>query len=127
MLTNYSKIKTSNKTQIINYQVSHLFGKTKNPLLFTSPWNIAYIPKYLDPFTGHETKGKHSSDFKIMMNEIIQLRFKEFIRDYNFEIKKRISRELISIGIEKVIKEFNLKKNEIERFENDVKAELCEI
>ncbi len=38
--------------------------KTKNPLLFGCGWNIAYIPKYIDPFTGHETQGCYSEEFK---------------------------------------------------------------
>lgn len=42
---------------IFNYQVSHIFGRTKNIFLFEAPWNIAYVPKIMDPFTGHEAKG----------------------------------------------------------------------
>lgn len=63
-LTTYSKTRQAGKTLIMNYQISHLFGRTKNPLLFTCPWNVAYIPKYLDPFTGHETQGQYSEEFK---------------------------------------------------------------
>jgi hypothetical protein len=54
---------TVQQERIQNYQISHLFGKTKNPLLFSAPWNFAYIPKYIDPFTGHETQGEHSRIF----------------------------------------------------------------
>ncbi|AIJ38274.1 hypothetical protein [Flavobacterium psychrophilum] len=36
-LTNYTKVKTGiykEKNLIVNYQISHLFGRTKNPFLF---------------------------------------------------------------------------------------------
>lgn len=43
---------------IQNYQISHIFEeRTHNPLLFTTPWMICYVPKILDPFTGHECMG----------------------------------------------------------------------
>lgn len=48
---------TINK-HIRNYQISHIFEeRTHNPLLFTAPWMICYVPKILDPFTGHECSG----------------------------------------------------------------------
>ena len=48
-LTGFSK-----RTSIRNYQISHVFGRTKNIYAFAAPWNIAFIPKIIDPFTGHE-------------------------------------------------------------------------
>ena len=43
-LTGHKKNKT-----IQNYQVSHVFGRTKNVFCFTAPWNIIFIPKLIDP------------------------------------------------------------------------------
>ena len=74
----------------MNYQVSHLFGRTKNPLLFTSPWNIAYIPKYLDPFTGHESQGIHSTEFKNIFNQLIAKKFEPYIQDYHNFIDEHV-------------------------------------
>lgn len=42
---------------LYNYQVSHIWGRTKNLFLFEAPWNLCYTPKIIDPFTGHETQG----------------------------------------------------------------------
>ena len=42
--------KRKNKN-IFNYQVSHVYGRTKNVFCFTAPWNIVFIPKIIDPFT----------------------------------------------------------------------------
>ena len=64
-LTGYSKQGNSCK-QIINYQVSHIFGRTKNLFAFTAPWNLAYVPKVIDPFTGHEAKGELVQEFSYL-------------------------------------------------------------
>lgn len=84
-LTGYSRQeKPSIKyKQIRNYQVSHIFGKTKNPFLFNAPWNIAYVPKIMDPLTGHESKGELTEEF---YNEFIihfYKYYKEYVEDYN--------------------------------------------
>lgn len=62
-LTGYAKSNKSKLKRIRNFQVSHVFGRTKNPLAFTAPWNIVYLPKIFDPFTGHEAKGDEVIEF----------------------------------------------------------------
>ena len=92
-LTGYSKTlkrDRDDKIRIQNYQVSHLFGKTKNPLLFTSAWNIAFIPKYIDPFTGHETQGEYNQEFKTLFHEQNSLRFTKYILLYNDFVEENI-------------------------------------
>ncbi|HOP44493.1 MAG TPA: hypothetical protein PLA11_13320 [Flavobacteriales bacterium] len=79
---------------IRNYQISHLFGRTKNPLLFTAPWNFAYVPKFLDPFTGHETKGDHVEQFQPLFDAQNRSRFGHFIADYNQLITERVEPSL---------------------------------
>lgn len=68
---------------IFNYQVSHIWGHTKNVFMFEAPWNICFTPKIMDPFTGHEAKGPLTSEYK----KLFLLRAKElyepFISDYN--------------------------------------------
>ncbi len=125
-LTPFSKTKKKGKILIINYQISHLFGRTKNPLLFTCPWNIAYIPKYLDPFTGHETQGQYSEQFKQIFLPIIKERFRNYIDDYNLVIRDKITNR-IEESLEFVQKIANLSNDEFKRFEKDVRKELSEI
>ncbi len=125
-LTQFSKTKKKGKTLIINYQISHLFGRTKNPLLFTCPWNIAYIPKYLDPFTGHETQGQYSEQFKQIFLPIIKEKFRNYIDDYNLVIRDKITHRLEE-SLEFVQKITNLSNDEFKRFEKDVRKELSEI
>ena len=78
----------TNKT-IYNYQISHVFGNTKNVYCFTAPWNIIFIPKIIDPFTGHEATGDYVDEFQIMFKKFIFEKFNEEIIEYN-EIMKNL-------------------------------------
>ncbi len=68
---------------IRNYQVSHIFGRTKNIFTFTAPWNIVFMPKILDPFTGHEAKGNMVDEYQKLFQEQSYEKFKPFIDEYN--------------------------------------------
>ena len=82
-ITSYSKDDILNHEMIRNYQVSHVFGRTKNVYAYTAPWNIVYIPKAIDPFTGHEAHGDMVEEFTNMFHEKIYSQFKPLIEDYN--------------------------------------------
>jgi len=86
---------TRNK-DIYNYQVSHIWGRTKNPLLFEAPWNICYTPKIIDPFTGHETKGDLPLEFQEYFIEYATRKYKKYIDEYNEIISKYDIEELIN-------------------------------
>lgn len=84
-LTGYSRQEkpTSKYKQLRNFQVSHIFGKTKNPFSFTAPWNIVYIPKIMDPFTGHESKGELTDVFQKTFINHFYMYYQEYIEDFN--------------------------------------------
>jgi len=82
-LTGYSKTRRAGCEQLANYQVSHIFGRTKNPYAFTAPWNIVYVPKIVDPFTGHEAPGDLASQFQRRFRTHMFSVFKTLIDDYN--------------------------------------------
>lgn len=110
-----------NKT-IFNYQVSHIWGRTKNIFMFECPWNICYTPKLMNPFTGHESSGKISSIFKTMFLKRAYSIYEPFISEYNniilqYDIQNKIDEYLAST-------EFTLSEREINRFRNDAKKEL---
>lgn len=81
--TGFSKVRNKKYSQLRNYQVSHVFGRTKNIFAFSAPWNIVYIPKILDPFTGHEAKGEAVKEFTKLFQRMVYDRFKEEIEDFN--------------------------------------------
>ena len=97
---------------IYNYQVSHIWGRTKNIFLFEAPWNICLTPKIIDPFTGHETKGDLPDDFKEYFLEFAQKKYKKYIDDYNsiiesFDINLLLNQycEFNGIADEKFVKD----------------------
>lgn len=115
-LTGHYKSKKLDKgqTRVCNFQVSHVFGRTKNPFLFTAPWNVVFIPKVLDPFTGHEAKGKIKDNFKAKFEEFIYNEYKDLIEDYNSiinvpETKKNIEKFLGNLDTERA--KDDIKKN----------------
>lgn len=77
-LTGHKKNKT-----IRNYQISHIFGRTKNIYAFTAPWNIAFVPKMLDPFTGHEAKGDLIAEYQTLFKQRAVDLFRPLIEDFN--------------------------------------------
>lgn len=125
-ITNFSKtIKADNskKEKIINYQVSHIFGRTKTPFLFTAPWNIVWKPKILDPFTGHESKGEYTVQYKKRFIEKSKLKYSDFINEYNKLAAEYFSeKDLI-----KAVKQLEKSSEGImdfEKFKDDVLNEL---
>ena len=105
---------------IYNYQVSHIWGHTKNVLMFEAPWNICYTPKIIDPFTGHETKGDLPERFQMEFIKFCTKKYQKYIIEYNNLID--------SCGIEEALKEF-CRQNRIEddRFVADALVELSPI
>lgn len=88
---------------IYNYQVSHIWGRTKNIFLFEAPWNICYVPKIIDPFTGHEAKGIWPAEFQKMFIATAQDLYKDFIYEYNdmllqLNIKKQLEKYVASLN-----------------------------
>jgi hypothetical protein len=110
-LTNHRKNVT-----ISNYQVSHVFGNTKNVYCFCAPWNIVFIPKLLDPFTGHEAKGEFVAEFQNRFRLKMYQIFEELISEYNQimeALQPRISNwlkdsDLSSNIVNNIMKEFVL-------------------
>ena len=123
-LTGFSKRKSKNTNLISNYQVSHIFGHTKNALMFMAPWNIVYIPKLFDPFSGHESKGELTQTFTSKLKEITYEKFKVQIDDYNSIVNNSKFISSLNSSIE------NLKSNNSEvsdKLLNSIKDEFSEI
>lgn len=75
---------------IHNFQVSHVFGCTKNPLLFTAPWNVIFLPKVMDPFTGHEAYGNLRNKFSESLRSWMYKKYANLIDDYNDFVKDSV-------------------------------------
>lgn len=122
--------KSGAKQSIQNYQVSHIFGKTKNPYLFAAPFNIMFIPKILDPFTGHESKGELPNKFKNAIQVLAYQKFSTLIKDYNQIILEDKFQEKLLESIERVIsteKHINNSNLNLKKFKTDAIAEFAPI
>ena len=101
-----------NKT-IFNYQVSHVFGQTKNVFCFTAPWNIVFIPKIVDPFTGHEAMGDYVDEFKKCFRKEIYSMYEDMIVEYNElmkiyrpKVKEWLDAKVGISNVQKYLKDF---------------------
>jgi hypothetical protein len=126
-LTKHSKKPTKKQLSdgykyIQNFQVSHVFGKTKNPLLFTAPWNIVILPKIMDPFTGHESKGELTFRFTNELQSFIYDKYKELIKDYNSFVSDELLSK-IENSIDKIIAKENLHQSKFSKFKQDALSE----
>ncbi len=72
---------------IQNYQTSHVFGSTKNVYCFVAPWNLVFLPKIIDPLTGHEAKGDFVKEFQYLFKNSIYDKYNHLIEEYNSLIK----------------------------------------
>lgn len=117
--------KLKRNRDIYNYQVSHIWGHTKNIFMFEAPWNICYTPKIMDPFTGHETQGIWPTEYqKIFIAKANEL-YRPFIDEYNQILK--------SLDVNKKLQEYILSlenlvpAKELEQFSKDAAGELSAI
>ncbi len=106
-----------------NYQVSHIWGKTKNPVLFESVWNICFIPRIFDPFTGHECKGGWNDDFIPMLKRYVYDKFKSIIIDYNQFVLNNCLQDKINEFSNSLLASGKYDIKLIERFRIDALAE----
>jgi len=110
---------------IYNYQVSHIWGHTKNIFLFEAPWNLCYTPKIMDPFTGHETKGEWPDEYQKLFFAKARALYRPFLDDYNqlfitLDIERRLQEYMISLdGL--------IPEKELVQFSKDASSELSPI
>lgn len=86
LLTGYDRTRWKDRPgqeALLNYQVSHVWGRTNNPLCFVSPWNVVLIPKLFDPFTNTDTKGQWAEKFQALLKKRVSEEFADLIGDYN--------------------------------------------
>ena len=123
-LTGYAQKNKNNLKPIQNFQVSHVFGRTKNALAFMAPWNIAYLPKILDPFTGHEAKGYEVTEFTKLFQEKCINTFGDLIQDFNEIMNSDEVSSKLKSGIEYVVTTQKLTEKQKQQFSKSVYSEF---
>ena len=112
---------------IRNYQISHIFGRTKNIYAFSAPWNIVYIPKLLDPFTGHEAKGEMISEFAGLFQRQGYEHFEDLIEEFNEIISNPNFINKITESIEILESDGKYQTDEIAKLRKAVSEEFSPI
>lgn len=110
---------------VYNYQVSHIWGRTKNVFMFEAPWNICYTPKLIDPFTGHETKGDWPAEFQKLFTAAAHNMYKTFIDDYNQLLIDNDIHNKIALYLQTI--KPSISEREFVQFERDVYNEFAPI
>lgn len=123
-LTRYSKTQSSKFELIRNYQISHIFGRTKNVFAFTAPWNIVYMPKMLDPFTGHEAKGDMIDEYTFLFEKQAYDIFEKLIDDFNEIMISSIFKERIGESLNTLSLDISYTGEEIEKLKKAVDNEF---
>lgn len=126
-MTGYSKVKSSKHESIRNYQVSHIFGRTKNIFLFTAPWNIVYLPKMIDPFTGHEAKGDLINEYQTMFQQKSYKHFEMLIADYNQIVSEPNFQTRIDVYLEGILNSNRYSQADIDKLIKSVREKLTPI
>ncbi len=113
------------KSDISNFQISHIWGHTKNVFMFEAPWNICYTPKLIDPFTGHEASGVWPNEYQAVFLAEAMKRFKPLIDDYN-QLLKSLN---VDMHIQKYIDSLKgtLTEKILTQFSKDILSELTSI
>lgn len=112
-------------SDIFNYQVSHIWGHTKNIFLFEAPWNICYTPKMMDPFTGHETQGIWPVEYQKLFLAKARELYRPYLDEYNQILK--------SLHLEQHLQEYlasldgRIPEKELAQFSKDATSELSPI
>ncbi len=80
----------------------------------------------LNSFTGHETLGKYSEEFKQIIVPFLKEKFKNYISEYNSIIQNKII-DKIDESLKFVKSQTDINNYDFKRFETDIKRELSEI
>lgn len=121
-----SKKKVKGYEQLLNYQVSHIFGRTKNPYAFTAPWNVVYLPKIMDPFTGHESSGEIRDKFSQEFKQYFLAQYAVQIAEFNQlmeELKQLIDSYLETVDFKFDAEEYT--PNMLKKFKENVLKEFA--
>lgn len=122
MLQNLSGYRVNQN--LYNFQIAHIFGRTKNPYSFTAPWNLAFIPKIIDPFTGHEAKGEYVQEYQKLFTDRAFDLFEDFIGEFNEIVTSDQLQEKFQAYFDQLESNSEIESEQFQRFKTDVYREF---
>ena len=121
-LSGYKKSK-----DLKNYQMSTIFGKSRNIFLFNAPWNLAYVPKIMEPFLSVDNNSELAKEFKALFLEQGKKKFKSYIKEYNELVTNRHFVQQREDYIEQMYDNAYLDHGVMTKFEDSLREELSPI
>ena len=94
---------------------------------FTAPWNIVYIPKILDPFTGHEAKCDLVKEFTRLFQKNSYKKFHKLIDDFNQIMTSNSFIEKVEISIKNIQDSGEFDEKIIKKFRTSLSSEVSPI
>ena len=121
-LTGYKKTK-----DLKNYQLTSIFGRSRNILAFCAPWNIVYIPSILDPLLSADANTELANEYKKRFMQrcfgILACRKRSFwITICNHQFQKSMDEYF-----QKLFDDGHFDKDEMIAFENIIKEDFTPI
>ncbi len=86
-----------------------------------------YIPKILDPFTGHEAKGEAVEEFTKLFQRMVFDRFKEQIEDFNSIMADQNFIDKIAGALSKMKNSGKYDNTQIDNIYKGVQSDLVQI
>lgn len=118
-LTGYKKSK-----DLKNYQLSSIFGRSRNAFMFTAPWNIVYIPSVLDPLLSSEAKSDLAKEYQTLFMKHSYEKFKPYIDEYNKMVSNHQFQKSIDEYFQKLFDDGHFLKDEMVMFEETIREDF---
>jgi len=121
-LSGYKKSK-----DLRNYQLTSVFGRSKNILAFTAPWNIVFIPNILDPLLSPDAKGSLAEQYQKVFFEHSFKKFKPYIDEFNDMLTNAHFLRIVDEHFQALYDDSRHNKDAVVKFETLVRDELSPI
>ncbi len=121
-LTGYKKAK-----DLKNYQLTSIFGRSRNVLAFCAPWNIVYIPSILDPLLSADAKSDLALEFKQRFLQHSYEKFKPYIDEFNETVSNHQFQRSMDEYFQKLFDDAHFDKDEMIAFENTIREDFAPI
>lgn len=121
-LTGYKKSK-----DLRNYQLTSLFGRSRNIFAFAAPWNIVFIPNIMDPLLGPDAKGKLSEEYQRLFFEHSYKKFKSYVNEFNDIVTNMHFQRAVDEYFQRLYEDSRHDKNAVVKFESVLRDEFSPI
>jgi len=118
-LTGYKKSK-----DLKNYQLSSIFGHSRNALAFTAPWNIVYIPSILDPLLSVDAKTDLALEYQALFMKHSYEKFKPYIKEFNQMVGNHQFLKSMDEYFQKLYDDGHFDKSDMIAFEDTIREDF---